>query len=57
VAEVYKAAVLADQPPTQAVAYAFHRPYSTAGRWVMKAREHGFLGEAPARGQPGEKGA
>jgi hypothetical protein len=29
--------------PTQAVQDAFNRPYSTAARWVMQARQRGFL--------------
>jgi hypothetical protein len=57
VAEVYRTALIAGRPPTQAVADAFHRPYSTAGRWVWRARhDFGLLGDAPAPGQPGEKG-
>jgi hypothetical protein len=58
VAEVYRAALFAGRRnPTQAVADSFKRPYSTAARWVWRAR-HDFhtLADAPAPGQSGEKG-
>lgn len=56
VADVYRAATFARQNPTRAVSDAFAAKYSTAARWVMVAREKGFLGPAPAPGLPGEKG-
>jgi hypothetical protein len=55
VAEVYRAALMAGKNPTQAVADTFQRPYSTAARWVLRARKAGKLGPPPAPGQPGEK--
>ena len=56
VAEVYRAALMAGKAPTRAVAATFDRPYSTAARWVLRARKAGKLGPPPAPGQPGEKG-
>jgi transposase len=38
VAEVYDEAIEAGDPPTQAVADAFGVPYTTAARWVRRAR-------------------
>ena len=54
VAKVYREAAAAGQPPTQAVAIHFERARSTAGRWVVQARQAGHL--RPARGdrQAGE---
>jgi hypothetical protein len=53
VTDVYRSAILAGNPPTQAVAHhLFFEVRSTAARWVMRARERGFLGPA----EPGRAG-
>src|SRR5262245_30244819 len=53
VADTYRKAYEAGQPPTQAVAAEFQVSHSTAGRWVVEARKAGTLG--PATGtKPGE---
>lgn len=49
VAEVYDEAIDEGDPPTQAVAEAFDVPYTTAARWVRRARVLGLLPPA----QPG----
>jgi hypothetical protein len=49
VAEVYQAA---GRHPTKAVAERFGVPRPTAARWVMAARQHGFL--APAERRPAD---
>jgi hypothetical protein len=49
VADVYRMAVERGDPPTKTVANQLHIARSTAGRWVQKARERGFLGKAKAR--------
>jgi hypothetical protein len=46
VAEVYRDALSHDLPPTDTVANELHCSRSTAGRWVMEARERGKLGKA-----------
>lgn len=46
VAEVYRAAQRRGDPPTATVAQVLHGSRSSAGRWVMLARERGFLGPA-----------
>lgn len=43
VAEVYDEALEVDDPPTRAVAEAFAVPYSTAARWIRRARQLGHL--------------
>lgn len=43
VAEVYDEALDAGDPPTQSVAEAFDVPYTTAARWVRRARDLGHL--------------
>ncbi len=53
VAEVYRTALAAGDPPTAAVAEHFTRSHSTAARWVGMARTAGELGPAPGR-QAGE---
>ena len=45
VAAVYRRALMVGEPPTKAVVDDLGLARSTAGRWVMKAREKGFLGE------------
>lgn len=55
VAELYKKALRTKGPrkaPTEAVAMQMHASRSTAGRWVEKAREKGFL-EPAQRGKAG----
>jgi hypothetical protein len=55
VADVYRYGVAAGRPPTQHVAeHLFSGVRSTAARWVMRAREGGFLGPAQT-GRPGEQ--
>lgn len=43
VAQVYEEAWREHRNPVQAVAQRFHRSNSTASKWVMRARELGFL--------------
>jgi hypothetical protein len=43
VAEIYDEALEVGEPPTQAVADAYDVPYSTAARWVRRARDLGCL--------------
>jgi hypothetical protein len=43
VAQIYRVALLAGDAPTQAVAERLGVPRSTAGRWVTRARDRGFL--------------
>jgi len=54
VAEIYRAALLRREPPTKAVALEMPCARSTAGKWVVMARERGFLNSAPPRGHGGE---
>lgn len=55
VAEVYRAAHVAGNPPTVAVAEHFSTSHRNAARWVGEARKAGILG--PAHGtKPGEVG-
>lgn len=51
VADVYRAAVAAENNPTQAVADHFHKSHSTAANWVMRARKDKYL-----RASNGSKG-
>ena len=51
VAEVYDEAIDAGDPPTQAVAETFDVPYTTAARWVRRARDLGLL-PPPTPGLP-----
>jgi hypothetical protein len=51
VAEVYDEAVEEGDPPTQSVAEAFAVPYTTAARWVRRARALALLPE-PTPGLP-----
>lgn len=55
VADLYRAALERGDPPTQTIADEFPVPLarSTAAKWVMKARERGFLGPA-MQGKAGE---
>jgi hypothetical protein len=53
VARVYRNALSLGQHPTRAVQEHFHIARPTAARWVMRARERGFLGRAE-RGKAGE---
>jgi hypothetical protein len=43
VARVYRTGMLLGDAPTQRVATAFGVPRSTAGRWVTRSRDRGFL--------------
>ena len=47
VALIYRDAADAGKSPVKAVAAHFGIPYSTAGKWVIRARQGGFL--APTR--------
>jgi hypothetical protein len=49
VAETYRAAYAERRAPTAAVARRFHVSRSTAGRYVQRARERGFLGPTQPR--------
>ena len=51
VAEVYDEAIDEGDPPTQSVAEAFDVPYTTAARWVRRARALGLL-PPPTPGVP-----
>ena len=51
VAEVYDEAIEEGDPPTQSVAEAFDVPYTTAARWVRRARQLGLL-PPPTPGLP-----
>jgi hypothetical protein len=53
VANLYRLAVVLEEPPTQSVAEALGLPRSTAGRWVARARDGGFLGAAEGPGKAG----
>lgn len=54
VAAIYRLSYACGLPPTQNVASVFGFSRATAGRWIARAREEGYLG--PAVGpQPGEK--
>lgn len=53
VAEVYKIAAEAGEPPTQTVAERFGRPHSTAAKWVARARKEGLID--PVGSDEGEK--
>lgn len=56
VADAYRLAMAQGNPPTQEVRAAMHlRTDAQAARWVMRARQEGFLGEAPRRGMKGER--
>jgi hypothetical protein len=55
IASTYRMAVLCNIPATEAVAERLEVSRATAGRWIARARERGYL--APARvGQSGERG-
>jgi hypothetical protein len=51
VAEVYRSA---PSGRNAAIRRAFNVAAPTAGRYIVKAREKGFLGKAPAKGKAGE---
>lgn len=53
VADVYRAAVAAGKPPTQAVADQLHYKRAHAGRLVLQARRAGYLGPT-IKGKAGE---
>lgn len=55
IAVSYRIAHLAGQPPTEYVRQRLGVPRATLGRWIARAREKGFLGEATPR-RPGEIG-
>lgn len=55
VADLYRWAAMVGEPPTQTVAaHLFHGVRPTAARWVMRARDRGFLGPAEI-GRGGER--
>lgn len=54
VAHFYRLGVALDEPPTRTVQEVLGLSRTTAIRWVMAARERGFLGEAEV-GKAGEK--
>lgn len=59
VAEVYDEALDGGDPPTVSVAEAFAVPYSTAARWIRRARQLGLLPPATnglPRGNPPPSG-
>jgi hypothetical protein len=57
VADLYRWATMVGDPPTQTVAvHLFHGVRPTAARWVMRARQRGFLGPAEP-GRAGERPA
>jgi len=43
VSRIYRRAVILGDPPAQSVANALNVPRSTAGRWIMRARDRGLL--------------
>lgn len=49
VARAYRAALVEGKPPTATVAEELHVSRSTAGRYVQRAREKGFLGPTRPR--------
>lgn len=55
VAEVYRAAYSAGNPPTVAVQEHFNTSHRNAARWVAEARKAGTLGPADST-RPGESG-
>lgn len=54
VARIYRLALLLGDAPTNAVASALGVPRSTAGRWVTRARDRGFLTVIDPRAVRGE---
>lgn len=52
-AEVYRRALAAGDPPKRAVVEALRVPTSTAGRWIALARDRGVLGPSEGRGRAG----
>jgi hypothetical protein len=55
VARIYRQAQHEHRGPTNAVADEMHVARSTAGKWVARARDAGFLRPAPRRGIAGEQ--
>jgi hypothetical protein len=53
VAHVYRRAIAERRPPKKAVREAWHVSEATAGRYIMRARERGYLGNT-RRGKKGE---
>jgi hypothetical protein len=53
-AGIYRLAHATGNPPTRAISEVFELPPSTAAKWVMRARERGFLG-ATTPGRAGEE--
>jgi hypothetical protein len=49
VASIYRLAYVTDDPPAKTVHGLMGIPRSTAGRWIMAARQKGFLGPAEPR--------
>lgn len=54
VAQIYRAAVDKDQPPTKAVQDHFGVSRGLAATWVHRARKAGYLGQAVEPGKAGE---
>ena len=50
VARIYRLALLLGDPPTRRVVEALGVPRATAGRWVTRARDRGFLTVQDPRG-------
>jgi hypothetical protein len=53
VARVYRQAIVDRRPPKKAIQQAWHVSEATAGRYIMRARERGYLGRT-VRGKKGE---
>jgi hypothetical protein len=53
VAHVYRQAITDRRPPKKAIQQAWHVSEATAGRYIMRARERGYLGKT-VRGKKGE---
>lgn len=53
VAQIYRVALLLEEPPTKSVSGAFGIAQSTAGQWVAAARRKGFLGPSEGSGKAG----
>ena len=53
VAAVYRQAIAERRPPKKAVQAAWHVSEATAGRYIMRARQRGYLGRTVA-GKKGE---
>ena len=54
VADVYRDALAAGEPPTKAVSTKLYTSRPNAARWVSEARRRGLLGDAPGKRRAGE---